>query len=367
MYNVYYKFYLFANALYLFAFPLSRYLDNNFDEITKILFIYSLISFISLLIIPVLFSKYKIKKITSSNKIKPSHLRLKFILLSFIVIFLLKFLYFNTGISYSILFNRMNRELPFYQSQVYVIFILVMQFYFFFFIYYLNYLKKYEKIVLLLLFILFAYHEIVLTGARRYTLAIILFYLISNIGLDKLFKFKYAVLASFIIISMFILGGYRELIVHGMELKLNDAIVIALKNNEFTEIGRGLYYYISQNIDAHIIQGGKSFIDGLQFIIPRFIYPDKPVSLVAQFGVPVSIYSELFLNFHFVGALIIGIYGFLYYILSLNTGFWSIVFYSYILDFIRAQFGVIIYTISILLFLYYIFKVRYVYNNNTSI
>jgi hypothetical protein len=359
MYNAAYVFYLLISALYLFSSPLSWYLNNKYDQIANFVFIYSLISFVVLLFVPILLHNFKRKNVIEFKQSRPALFKLKFVILSFITILILQFLYLHTEISHSIFFNRVNRELPFYRSQLYVFFIILMQFYFFIFIYNSRYLKYFEKIILFLLFLLFAYHEIVLTGARRFTLSIILFYFIYKFGFKKLFQIKYITLAFFLALFLFVLGGVRELIVHGKDVQLTEGLIIALANNEFTEMGRGLYFYMSKNINGEILQGGKTFIDGLQFIIPREIHPDKPISIPLQFGSITSIYSELFLNFHFFGALMVAAYGVFYYILSLKHGFWTIVFFSYTLDFIRTQFGVILYTIVILYFLYFVFYSKY--------
>jgi hypothetical protein len=363
LYNSAYVFYLLINLLYLFSAPLNWYLRGEYDQIANYVFIYALISFIFLLLVPIILYKFKKKNTIVLSRVKPNFFRLKFIILSLITILILTFFYLDTGIDYSIFFNRINRALPFYQTQKYVIAIIFMQFYFAISIYNLRYLRYFEKTILLLLFLLFAYHEIVLFGARRFTLFIVLFYLISTIGFKNLLQIKYIIPVIFIALFMLIFGGARELVVHDLDFSMAKSINLVLNHNEFTEMGRGLHFYMTKNITGEILQGGKTFIEGLQFIIPREFHPDKPISLTSQFGGVTSIYAELLINFHFFGAFIIILYGSFYYILSLKHNFWSIVFYSYTLDFIRTQFGVILYTFIILYFLYFLFYSNYNYTN----
>ena len=169
MYNRTYTFYLLVNFMYLFFAPLNWYLMDKNNHISNYVFLYSLITFIILLIIPILLYNFKKKNKIVINRVKPNLLRFKFFFLSLITILILKYLYLDTDINFNLLFNRINRSGAFYSTQLYVIAIIFMQFYFAIFIFNLKYLSFLEKTILLLLFFFFAFHEIVLLGARRFT------------------------------------------------------------------------------------------------------------------------------------------------------------------------------------------------------
>ncbi|ELA8120763.1 hypothetical protein RGL58_001901 [Vibrio parahaemolyticus] len=359
MYNQYYMFYGFVNILYLYSFLLKEYVLGDWSRVYDLQLFYSVVVTSCIAFTPIIWKWLKPNNALACESSTPRFLSIRYMLIAIIAIGIEFYLFNYSGADLTTYFDRSNRELDFFVSQTFVIFILILQFYFFYSIYYFKSISFFGRLIFWVLFLSFLYFEFVVLGARRYSIAVILFYLFRYDKFKEIFKFKYLIPAFVLFFTVFVFGGIREIILKGETLSIQSVLEVALRDNEFTEIGRGLYYYIYNNYNLEILSLGKTLIDGIQYIIPRSMHFDKPLSIVSQFGMPASIYSELFLNFHIIGSLFFMVHAVIFYSISNKKTFISCIFAAFTLDFIRTDFGSIIYTVIVMTVLSLIFQKNY--------
>lgn len=282
-----------------------------------------------------------------------------------ISIFFAFFIYFifdiYLTIDLNLMFNRFNRELEFFASQSWVVFVIFSQSLFFFCIYNYNKINVLNKFLLITSILLFITLEVFFLGARRFSVAIIIFLLVTNKGFRSFFEKKIGTVVIVCTIGLVLLfGGLREFIFHATSYDFTSLIHLTFKNNEFTEIGRGINSYISRidNGDFEFLIG-ESYFNTLSYLIPNSIHPDKPPSLVQISGLPSSLYSEAFANFYIVGIFIVFLLAYVFSCFKEYT-IVSATIFSYVLDFQRTEFGLIIYTL-VLSIIFYNFFGRLVY------
>ncbi|MCG6405532.1 hypothetical protein K6U20_12975 [Vibrio fluvialis] len=359
MNNQYYMFYGVVNILYLYSFLLKEYILGDWSKVYSLQLFYSVMVTSCIAIAPMVWKWLKSSDIIAHDSSIPKFFSIRYTLMALVAISVEFYLFNFSGSDLTTYFDRSNRELDFFISQTFVIFILILQFYFFYSIYYFKSISFTGRFVFWILLLLFLYFEIVVLGARRYSIAIILFYLFRYDKFKDIFKIKYLIPAVILFVIIFVFGGIREIILKDETLSIQSVLEIALSDNEFTEIGRGLYYYIYNNYNLEIVTLGKTLVDGMQYIIPRSMHFDKPLSIVSQFGMPASIYSELFLNFHIIGSLFFLIHAVMFYNIANKKSFISCMFAAFTLDFIRTDFGSIVYTMIVMIILSLVFQKNY--------
>jgi hypothetical protein len=284
--------------------------------------------------------------IKRSNKIVSGLSILLFLGISLTYYFLM-----TESIDYSLLFNRSNRTEGVFVTQQWVIYVYFIQSLAFVSIYYLEELSNSELFLFAVLTASFCVFEIFILGARRYSVAIVLFYIYRKGYFEYLFGTKFGALLIFgAVLSGIGFGVVREFLFHDILLGESDsdyAIFLAITSNEFTEIGTGIARAVNFSMDLDNLKLGSTFINIFYFFIPRFIFEDKPLSLTYQLDIPVSIYSEFFVNFHLAGLFFIIVFAYLIGRLSRKSpsGYLSCVLAAYSFDFIRAEIATITYTL----------------------
>lgn len=367
--NELYIFFVLISFLYLFFFPAAGFLGGyiNYNEViysksSQLEYLIYIFSFpFAPLIASILFNSNKTRietiNVKSNNDVK---LNTIYKLAQFLSLLYIIYLYLYSGVDFSTLFNRVNRENDIFQSQSWVVLVMYIQSVVFCGFFYWESLSKLQKIQCLMIFIGFSIFEIVGLGARRYTIAMAIFWIYKNgyfTFLLKSIKGFFVLLVS-IFIAIFY-GAFREIIfyqVNGITERRYFLDIMA-GSNEFTEIGYGFARSVNYVSDISFLRLGSSFFQFILYFIPREFYPDKPLSLSNELNIPISLFSELYINFH-LASLFLWIYIF-YYIRKLSEKgpklFLPCIIGAYSLDFIRADTSTIIYTITFALIFYLLF------------
>jgi hypothetical protein len=362
--------------LYLFMFPavdyyyereeVSFHLSNSINKFSYYLYIFGV--FLTLMIVNALIMIYGRKDvIIENNSFNLVNINNKktigiFVIYEFVSLFLTLYIFSSQSLDFSALFNRANRGDGIFLTQEWVIYVLFIQTMSFYGLHHYNKLSKVERVLLFILIVSFFFAEIVLLGARRFSMAIILFWVYSRGYIGFLFKTKIGLLVFFLSLNVGLLfGALREYIYHQAilgDVPIGDIFRLSMLSNEFNEIGNGVMKSIPIGNDMNLIKMGSSIFDGVLFLIPRVIYPDKPVSLSTTLEFPISIYSEMFVNFNLISIFIFFLIYFFVGYLSKNQSnkFWTCVVAAYAFDFIRAETGTVIYTIVVVAFFYYVIK-----------
>ena len=255
------------------------------------------------------------------------------------------------SIDYSLLFNRNNRTEGVFITQQWVIYVYFIQSLLFVSIYYSEELGKSELVLFIVLTASFFVMEILFLGGRRYSVAIVLFYMYRKGHFEYLFGTKLgALLISIAVMGGIVFGVIRELLFHNIMLSdsdMNKNIYTAFTSNEFTEIGAGIARTVQLSMDLDNLKFGSTLLNIFLFFIPRSIFEDKPFSLTYQLEIPISIYSELFLNFHLAGLVIIILLVYIVGRVSIkgSSSYIGCVIAAYSFDFIRAEMATIFYTL----------------------
>jgi oligosaccharide repeat unit polymerase len=268
----------------------------------------------------------------------------------------------SQSFDYLTLFNRANRGDGIFLTQEWVIYVLFMQVISFYGIYNYSNLSKVERLILLFIITLIFLVETALLGARRFSMAIVLFWLYSRGYIGYLFRTKVGLIIFILSLSIGLLfGAIREYIYHQQilsDVNFGDIIRLSMQSNEFNEIGAGVMKSILIGNDVNALKMGSTLFYGVLFLIPRDFYPDKPITLSTILGFPISIYSEMFVNFNLISIFVFFfIFLFVAYLSQKHSNrFWTCIVAAYAFDFIRAETGTIIYTLTVIAFFYYFIK-----------
>lgn len=358
-------YFFFLSVLYLFFFPFSVYISglNIHDEFSRgEIAVASYWLFLLLVVIGIISGGLlKIKKINIDLKYCRGRKKTRIISLAHIICLLFFIYVLNIdSIDWSVYFNRENRNNGIFVTQEWVVSIIFIQSTLFISIFFWESLDKIEKIMAIATFVLLFVIEIFGLGARRYTMAVVIFYIYKSGILRCLF---YSIYGWFLILfSLFValfFGSFRELVFHSAtdNLDWEKLIELMTTSNEFTEIGGGIVKIINLTYDMSQLQLGLTFLNAPIYFIPRSIFDTKPLSLTYQYDIPISIYSELFLNFHLMSAVLIL---FLSYLIKRISKYgeqkiYSCVAAAYMLDFLRGDFATISYSLTIFFVVYIIF------------
>jgi len=203
-------------------------------------------------------------------------------------------------------------------------------------------------------------------GNRREYVTIALFLLCYYLSLIK----KPISLKLFIILVIGFIGSFIITIVRDpntRDLPANEKVQMAIISNEFVYPQQTTYYMIEADKDLKL--GYTYTILPIQIAIPRYIYPNKPMTLGTDFikniidtsqGYAYTPVTEAYLNFGFMGPFII----FLLIAMFLNklvkeanaTGisFKYMIIFAYLFEFCRSEFSSVFYSF-IIIFLSYKF------------
>ena len=371
-----FAYYCMLGFLYIYFYPFANYLTNSeFDGVLNpessarqvYLFYISSIPIAVLIgrfLLPIIVPLGPARLVNASNNGRTPRV---FFLFQTIAIISLGCIFILTDIDFSILFNRQNRNEGFFVTQAWVIFVYFIQSILFVSIYNYKCLSKFEIILSALIFIMFSFLEVAGIGARRYTVAIIIFYLYRSGILYYLIFYKIGRLLLILsIIAMIFFGSTREYIFHEATggILQRDISELMISSNEFTEIGGGIAKSVAEFQSIDNLRIGATLLNIPLYFIPRAIFDDKPLSLTNQYEIPISIFSELFINFHILSLFFIILISFLVYRVSIkgSANYFSCLFAAYALDFIRADFASIFYCMTFSIF-FYCLMTRLIKNN----
>lgn len=359
------KMYAVWTCAYFFLFPIGSYIYGTSGVIEAIpsalgrgVYYVYLTSTVIIYIFFILLNKYVVepKKATKQLIVRQYIKRSNKIVsglsvLQFLGISLTYYILMTEAIDYSLLFNRANRTEGVFITQQWVIYVYFIQSLAFVSIYYLEKLSNSELFLFAVLTVSFIVLEVFFLGARRYSVALVLFYVYRKGYFEYLFGTKFgALLISGAFLSGIGFGVVREFLFHDIllhELNSDYAIFLAITSNEFTEIGTGIARTVNYSMDLDNLKLGSTFINIFYFFIPRLIFEDKPLSLTYQLDIPISIYSEFFVNFHLAGLFFVIVFAYLISRLCRKAplGYYSCVLAAYSFDFIRAEIATITYTL----------------------
>lgn len=176
---------------------------------------------------------------------------------------------------------------------------------FYFFIAYRDYFRRMFQLIIIPLFVLYAGFNLLL-GNRRELLYLGFFFIIFSFLRSRKtlnLKFILVLFSVFIVFSAF--GSLREINFSNPGKKLE----VSLKQNEVVTNFQSLIYFV-YNIKSTGLKLGESYLRSVLFIIPRAVWPNKPISLTNEFGsihpqVSLSLIAEAFWNFGYVGPFIV--------------------------------------------------------------
>jgi hypothetical protein len=373
-------YYCILSFFYIYFYPFASYLTNveldaeliSGNSVRQVYFFYIYSIPIAILLgrylLPIIVPVIPLETAKASNN---GRVPKAFFLFQSLALVALSYIFTSTEINFSILFNRQNRGEGIFITQTWVIFVYFIQSVLFVSIYNWKSLSKFQKMSSILIFLMFLFLEVAGIGGRRYTLAIIIFYLYQSGILNYLMFAKIGrLLLISSIIAMIYFGTAREFIFHKASggLLEQDFLTLMVSSNEFTEIGSGIAKSAihSQSIDN--LRMGSTLLEIPLYFIPRVILEEKPLSLSHQYDIPISVFSELFINFHILSLFFISLLSFLLHRISKKEreNYFACLFAAYALDFIRADLATIIYTITFSVFFYYLMT-RSIKNNISSL
>ena len=205
-------------------------------------------------------------------------------------------------------------------------------------------------------------------GNRRDYLPIIL-----SVFCFYLFKKKIKINFKLIFISfvLFIFSFWISISrdANSTRLSNDDKVELAIASNEFIYPMQTLLFVIRDNYDFRL---GQTYLFlPLQTLIPRAIYPSKPIGLGSELvvnstgggqGYAYTPTTEAYLNFGYIGPLVIFFF-FGIFLINLVKSVSSygnlityIIFYSLIFDFMRGDFASFIYQLLIMRFIIEFYK-----------
>ena len=205
-------------------------------------------------------------------------------------------------------------------------------------------------------------------GNRRDYLPIILSVICSYLFNKKIkINFKLIVISFFLFIFSFWISVSRNK--SSLSLSNSNKIELAISSNEFIYPMQTLLFVIRDNYDFRY---GQTYLFlPLQIIIPRAIYPSKPIGLGSELvvnstgggqGYAYTPTTEAYLNFGYIGPLVIFFFFGIFLInLVKSVSFYGnlityIIFYSLIFDFMRGDFASFIYQLMIMGFIIELYK-----------
>lgn len=374
--NSLFAYYCIISIFYIYYYPIvSLFLTGELEGafISRSAMLQDYFLYICTIPVAVLIGRYLLPMITPvvavTRSAGPKNERVPRVFFLFQALAIISLIFFlnSRELDLSVMFNRQNRNEGIFTNQFWIVFVFFVQSLLFISIYHIKSLTDFQKLLSIIIFLMFSFLEIAGIGARRYTAAIVVFYLYRSGILYFLTITKIGKLFLIVaIIAMIFLGTVREFIFHeatGGVLN-QDILGLMVSSNEFTEIGRGIVKSVELSQSLDDLKMGATLLKIPLYFIPRAIFETKPLSLSNQYDINISIFSELFINFHIFSLYFIGLLAFIVYRISRKgvDNYFGCLFAAYALDFIRADFAGIFYCIIFSIIFYY-FMTRAIKNN----
>lgn len=238
---------------------------------------------------------------------------------------------------------------------------------FLYFIFYFSTLSKGLKFIVIFLLCYFVLMQLSVGNRKDFLPMLVGFFwiFVNNKKIKFTFlRFIYMLLGLFLFL---LLGSIRSIASTEDVLSFSNLAILTLSSNEFVYPFYTLGYHVAKFLDGSMVflYGLSIFIYPILYFVPRFIFPEKPISLAVQFvneidstmGYAYSPVTEFFLNFGvigpLVGFLIIGII--VSKIQSFKDQRFNFIFFTLIPDFCRGEIGTFIYQFIFLSFFIVIF------------
>jgi hypothetical protein len=250
------------------------------------------------------------------------------------------------------LFNRAHRQLAFFNSQIWVVSVVMAQTVSCVTIHYWRDLSRLNKFLGVVLIGAIVLIDFVLLGGRRYSLPVILYFVYRSGLLSlELRRWYNAVLFGAFCLMLFLFGGAREFVIKGEEryATMRNVVSLTSESNEFQEIGNGI-----DNM-THLtyltgFENGRTYLLSPYIFVPRALWSGKPVSLTFVAGAMISPFAEAYLNFGHFGVLVVCL-GFGAVALLATGGrdsFASCCLLAFVFDQMRTGFAELIYTAALI-------------------
>lgn len=171
-------------------------------------------------------------------------------------------------------------------------------------------LRKEGKFFAATLFLLYLGINLLL-GNRRELLYVGSFYLMFKFYKDQtIFNLKYIPIPLLFLVVFTAMGTLRE----SQYKILPEQLDLAPKQTEFSSNFQSLTYVISESA-TNSPKMGETYLRTFSFLVPRFFWPDKPVSLSNEFGseygiaqIGISLVAEAVWNFGYLGPFLVYIF-----------------------------------------------------------
>jgi oligosaccharide repeat unit polymerase len=292
-----------------------------------------------------------------NTNFKNNNYQLFLLLILFLFLLYISIDFYSQGIlfnpSYALKTSRL--ELFTEISQLKIVIGLLTTSIFLYFIYYFKFLSFTIKLILIFLLIYYVLLELSVGNRRDFVPMIIAFFwVLVNLKSIKFTSSRFI----FMILGIFLfllLGSLRAFSSNGSDFNFTNLTLVTLSSNEFVYPFYTLIHSIAkyQMGTLDFIYGLSIFIYPILYFIPRFLFPDKPISLAIQYvteidstmGYAYSPVTDFFINFGVLGPLIgfffIGIIiAKMQYMKDQRMIF---IFFTMIPDFCRSEIGTFFY------------------------
>lgn len=260
--------------------------------------------------------------------------------------------------------------------QSWIILAIVVATFFNYLLFHFKLLNGRQKFIYIACLLFYVAYQVSLGNRREYT-TIILFFICYYLCIKRQsLKLK---LLLFILVAF--IGSFAITIIRDpntRELQGNDAVQMALVNNEFIYPQQTTYFTVKDKWDYRY--GYTYTILPIEIAIPRSIYPSKPPTLGTEFmfrlgvsqGYAYTPVTEAFLNFGYVGPFFIfmllgaGANRLIRKVNKNGVSFLYIILYAYIFDFCRGEFSSVSYSLFFIYISYlFIRKLSSIYVGKT--
>lgn len=240
-------------------------------------------------------------------------------------------------------------------SQIKVVIGLLITSIFLYFIYYFKFLSAKVKLIVILFLLYYIIMELSVGNRRDFVPMIVGFFWVF-VNFKKIeftfIRFIYLIIGIFLFLF---LGSIRSSSSNGDEFNFFELVFLTLSSNEFVYP----FYTLIHSVEKYqigtlnLFYGLTVFIYPVLYLIPRVLFPDKPISLAVQFvseieskqGYAYTPVTDFFINFGILGPFFsFFLVGFIVSKLqSLKDQRIIFIFFTMIPDFCRGEIGIFIY------------------------